>query len=207
MATAILKGDARKDPHETDGRQRPHRCTARRPVACRHRTRAQAMGRDTAYLRLTDLSPRQQRSRAHQPLHIPDPPSADDRLPLRSRGRRPVPLTGHYLPPLWCQRLRLLLRHHRPMCRMASEHHNRKIPRTASRPLENITKIAAQTLDGYLFTAYPLSRTVVQTFRREVEPLLQIRDAYPKILLARTHHEESDYEGISIIDIPRWLLD
>lgn len=44
------------------------------------------------------------------------------------------------------------------------------------------------------------------TFRREVEPLLQIRDAYPKMLLARTRHEESDYEGISIIDIPRWLL-
>lgn len=45
------------------------------------------------------------------------------------------------------------------------------------------------------------------TFRREVEPLLKIRDAYPKMLLARTRHEESDYEGISIIDIPRWLLD
>lgn len=45
------------------------------------------------------------------------------------------------------------------------------------------------------------------TFCREVEPLLKIRDAYPKMLLARTRHEESDYEGISIIDIPRWLLD
>lgn len=45
-----------------------------------------------------------------------------------------------------------------------------------------------------------------ETFRREVEPLLQIRDAYPKMLLARTRHEDSDYEGISIIDIPRWLL-
>lgn len=45
------------------------------------------------------------------------------------------------------------------------------------------------------------------TFRREVELLLKIRDAYPKMLLARTRHEESDYEGISIIDIPRWLLD
>ena len=45
-----------------------------------------------------------------------------------------------------------------------------------------------------------------ETFRREVEPLLQIRDAYPKILLARTRQQESDYEGISIIDIPRWLL-
>lgn len=45
------------------------------------------------------------------------------------------------------------------------------------------------------------------TFTREVEPLLQIRDAYPKMLLARTHHEKSDYEGVSIIDIPRWLLE
>lgn len=44
------------------------------------------------------------------------------------------------------------------------------------------------------------------TFQREVEPLLRIPDAYPKMLLARTHHENSDYEGISIIDIPRWLL-
>ena len=29
--------------------------------------------------------------------------------------------------------------------------------------METITKIAAQTLDGYLFSAYPLSRTVVLT--------------------------------------------
>lgn len=45
-----------------------------------------------------------------------------------------------------------------------------------------------------------------ETFRREVEPLLQIRDAYPKMLLARTRHDDSDYEGISIVDIPGWLL-
>lgn len=45
-----------------------------------------------------------------------------------------------------------------------------------------------------------------ETFRREVSPLLQIRDAYPKMLLARTRHEVSDYEGIAIADIPRWLL-
>lgn len=44
------------------------------------------------------------------------------------------------------------------------------------------------------------------TFRREVQPLIQIRDAYPKMLLARTRHEDSDYEGISIVDIPRWLF-
>lgn len=45
-----------------------------------------------------------------------------------------------------------------------------------------------------------------ETFHREVEPLLQIRDAYPKMLLARTRHEDSDYEGVSIVDIPRWLI-
>lgn len=45
------------------------------------------------------------------------------------------------------------------------------------------------------------------TFRREIEPLLQIRDAYPKILLARTRNEETDYEGVRIVDIPRWLME
>ncbi len=44
------------------------------------------------------------------------------------------------------------------------------------------------------------------TFRREVEPLMKINDAYPKMILARTHHEETDYEGIRIIDLPTWLI-
>lgn len=44
------------------------------------------------------------------------------------------------------------------------------------------------------------------TFRREVEPLLEIRDAYPKVLLARTHHDMYTYEGIQIIDIKDWLV-
>lgn len=45
-----------------------------------------------------------------------------------------------------------------------------------------------------------------ETFRREVSPLLQIRDAYPKMLVARTHHETTDYEGIKVVDLPRWLV-
>ena len=45
------------------------------------------------------------------------------------------------------------------------------------------------------------------TFKREVDSLLKIKDAYPKLLIARTHHEEYTYEGVRVIDIAEWLAD
>ena len=44
-----------------------------------------------------------------------------------------------------------------------------------------------------------------KTLARELEPLRKIRDSYPKLLIARTRHDETDRDGVRIIDIARWL--
>lgn len=44
-----------------------------------------------------------------------------------------------------------------------------------------------------------------KTFNREVDSLLKINDAYPKLLIANTKHDTYQYEGIQIIDISKWL--
>ena len=46
-----------------------------------------------------------------------------------------------------------------------------------------------------------------KTFNREIDPLLRIKDAYPKMIITRTYHDETDYEGIRIVDISQWLLE
>ena len=45
-----------------------------------------------------------------------------------------------------------------------------------------------------------------ETLDRELAPLRAIKDAYPKMLLARTRNSEYDNEGIHIVDIAQWLM-
>lgn len=43
------------------------------------------------------------------------------------------------------------------------------------------------------------------TVERECAPLLAVRDAYPKLVLANTHHDTYTYEGVRVCDLAVWL--
>ncbi len=56
----------------------------------------------------------------------------------------------------------------------------------------------------YIQVAYDISDEA--TFAREVRSLLSIKDAYPKILVARTRQSEWQYEGVRVVDIADFLI-
>ncbi len=103
------------------------------------------------------------RSRRITPLHIPDSTQADNRIPLRS------PTAAALYHSLQSPAIAAAVRNVFDYSATSSTGvpHGapntpiEKIPRPATRPLETLTKIAAQNLDGYLFRIYLLSRTVV----------------------------------------------
>ena len=44
------------------------------------------------------------------------------------------------------------------------------------------------------------------TLERELDPLRRVRDAYTKRIITRTGYETTDWDGIKVIDLARWLM-
>lgn len=45
-----------------------------------------------------------------------------------------------------------------------------------------------------------------KTMEREIDPLLNIKDGYKKMIITRLNHESYLQDGVEIVDIADWLL-
>ncbi len=75
-------------------------------------------------------------------------------------------------------------------------------PKYAKKTLESYQGLLSSMMN-HAVRYYSLKKNPVH---REYDPLLKIRDAYPKLILANTRHEMYDYEGIRICNLSDWLL-
>ena len=74
-------------------------------------------------------------------------------------------------------------------------------------PLEEIKYISAASvgvLNGYAYATNNIENA--DTLRREITPLLSIRDGYKKMIITRLNHEGYIENGVEIVDISDWLL-
>lgn len=51
-----------------------------------------------------------------------------------------------------------------------------------------------------------LTKRSIKNMKRELEPLKQITDNYPKYILTLDNDPDSDYEGIRKINVLKWLI-
>ena len=77
----------------------------------------------------------------------------------------------------------------------------------------NIGKIGQTEVDfvikrGEIYSYYQVTASMLEqtTFDREMAPLKQIRDNYPKTVLTLDRFTEGNYEGIEVVNLVDWLL-
>ena len=64
----------------------------------------------------------------------------------------------------------------------------------------------AQRRDEKLYIQVSYDLAEPKTLERELNPLLSVRDAYPKLLIGRTRQPKQTIEGVRVLDIADWLL-